>query len=477
MRDENQLLWQVLDGYNQENIASFHMPGHKRNRSFAPYLHELSAHMDITEIPNFDDLHEPREILKDSMEKAAQLCGSQKAFYLVNGSTAGILAAIRSATKRFDTVLVARNCHRAVYHAIELCCLQTVFLEPPTIEGFGCAGSITPQMVQEAIEENAEIKLVILTSPTFEGIISDIQAISEIVHENDIPIFVDEAHGAHLGLHPTFPRSAIQCGADLVVQSFHKTLPSLTQSAVLHLNSNRIATEEIQRQLMIFQSSSPSYILLASLDACTRLLLQKESSSLFEAWHNRLQVFAMKMKALKKITLLTREKSKNIWAVDPSKLVFAMIGTTYTGVQFLERLRHEYGIQLEMGYLPYAVAMTSLADTDEMMEKLTRAVEALDASIERDETQVARSQVPLVWSKMPVYKAIEAPSKVVNWNKAAGKLSGSYVWAYPPGVPIVAPGEVISQEILEYLYNLQMAGVHIQVTKGVVFEEIAVLDV
>ena len=228
-------LLEKLQEYRAEDMYPFHMPGHKRKP--LPFPNPYS--IDITEIDGFDNLHHAEGILKEAQERAADLYGSKECFYLVNGSTCGLLAAICAATKKRDKVLVARNCHKAVYHALYLNELQAEYIYP-VITKSGIQGQIEPEQVKKALLLNPDIAAVILTSPTYEGVVSDINAIAGIAHERGIPLIVDEAHGAHLGFGAGFPENAVRQGADAVIMSLHKTLPSFTQTALLHLCSSTL---------------------------------------------------------------------------------------------------------------------------------------------------------------------------------------------------------------------------------------------
>jgi len=254
-------LYSKLMAYGNSDVYPFHMPGHKRNKKFDEFYK-----MDITEIEGFDNLHHPESIILEAEQRAAHLFGAEETFFLVNGSTSGILAAISSISKEGSTVLVARNSHKSVYHGIYLNNLKVTYLIPDVIEEFDINGGIDPEEVRICMEHNKEIAGVIITSPTYDGVVSDIRKIADIVHEYGIPLIVDEAHGAHFPLWDEAPESAISCGADMVIHSLHKTLPSLTQTALLHVNGNIVDRDKIRRFLGIYQSSSPSYVLMASID-------------------------------------------------------------------------------------------------------------------------------------------------------------------------------------------------------------------
>lgn len=295
-------LYKNLIEYSNSDYYPFHMPGHKRNieDGVSPFSY------DITEIDGFDNLHNPQGILKIAMEEAADFYGTDKTYYLVNGSTCGLLSAICGVTSRGDKILVARNCHKAVYNAIYLNELTPVYINPEYIEMYGINGGISPEAVQYGLAENPDIKAVIITSPTYEGVVSDVQRIAEIVHKKGIPLIVDEAHGAHFGLHKCFPQSAVKLGADIVIQSVHKTLPSLTQTALLHIRSDIVNVSEVERFLHIYQSSSPSYVLMSSIDECINKL-KSDGLFLFEPYVKRLEVMLTHEKQLTHLKIAGRE--------------------------------------------------------------------------------------------------------------------------------------------------------------------------
>ena len=267
-------IYDRLKAYGKSDFYPFHMPGHKRNFKCGP-LSELYR-LDITEIDGFDDLHHPVSIIKEAQERAARLYHSEHTYFLIDGSTAGILTAISAVSGRGRKLILARNCHKAVYHAAFLNHLELCYVYPELLKGHGIAGEIRAQDIENQIkavlseEEGKEPKElicgVVITSPTYDGISSDVQEIADMVHRYDLPLIVDQAHGAHFGFHPAFPENAVAQGADAVIHSVHKTLPAPTQTALLHINGDLIGRNEVEKYLHIYQSSSPSYVLMAGID-------------------------------------------------------------------------------------------------------------------------------------------------------------------------------------------------------------------
>jgi arginine/lysine/ornithine decarboxylase len=296
------LLMQLKD-YTSDDYVPLHMPGSKRNTELFSMGNPYG--IDITEIDGFDNLHNAQGILKKGMIRAARLFGAEETLYLVNGSSAGIMAAICGATKKNDTVLVARNCHISVYNAIYLNELKPIYIYPQEIidksgKSTGIYGKVSPQEIEKKLERNKEITAVVVTSPTYEGVVSDIEKIAQTVHRHNAVLIVDEAHGAHFPFSSAFPQTAVKCGADVVIQSIHKTLPAFTQTALLHLNGDRIDRERVKRYWNIYQTTSPSYILMAGIENCMTIL-ENDGAKLFETYIERLRLLRENIESLKNI--------------------------------------------------------------------------------------------------------------------------------------------------------------------------------
>lgn len=460
-------LKKALSAYEKTGIYPLHMPGHKRNADFFP---PHGWHMDITEIEGFDDLHHAQGILARGMEQGAQLYGSKKTYYLINGSTCGLLAGISAAAPKDSRVLVARNCHKAVYHALYLRELEPVYLLPMEEQSWGIAGSISPASVAEALEKHEDIRLIILTSPTYEGILSDVSAIARLAHARGIPLLVDEAHGAHLGFSPHFPPNSLKNGADIVIHSLHKTLPALTQSALLHLQGNLVDEEEVQRFLSVFQSSSPSYLLMAGIEHCLTLLKQ-EGAALFQAYWERLCQFRQGIQGLKQIQVFdgspNRGKNAAVYAFDAGKILISLKKTALNGMEFKKLLLKEYGLELEMAFGDLALAMTSICDTEEGFHRLKQALLKTDAALApRAEVSSSYSPCFLPPQAMPMHLAAAAGGAFCPLQQSAGGISQEYLYAYPPGMPMLTPGEQITPALLEYFCHLERQGIALKSSYG-----------
>ena len=377
------MLYNKLKEYAVSGVYPMHMPGHKRNTGLLPP--GLPYDIDITEIHGFDDLHDPRGFLRETAELASDLYGSAKAFLLVNGSTVGILAAIGAHCERSDKILVADAAHRSIFNAASLFGLEPVHISSHIDIPSGIARSVDPGDIEAALVNDDKIKLVVITSPTYEGVISDIDSIANIVHARGIPLVVDSAHGAHFGFSPGFPKSAVCAGADVVVMSLHKTLPALTQCSLLHVCGKFANADELMRLLSVLQTSSPSYVLMASIDSCLRFLAVEKDKLFFE-YERNLTNFSDSIKALKNLNVPyhgsgpeSNAITDSFFAFDPGKIVIVTKNTALSGFMLADILRTEHKIEIELACADYAVAMTSICDSADGFMRLSEALIKIDA--------------------------------------------------------------------------------------------------
>lgn len=456
-----------LKAHAASGSIPMHMPGHKRNTALLGT--DLPYKIDITEIDGFDNLHGASGILNEYMEEIAAFYGTKRSFYLVNGSTCGILAGIRAATKRGGKIAVSRNCHKSVYHAIELFGLESVYLMPEMDEAFGIHGGISPASIADTLKQHPDTQLVVLTSPTYEGVVSNIASIAEICHTHGIPLMVDEAHGSHFNYSEHFPISATALGADIVIQSLHKTLPALTMTSLAHLNGDLVRPEEMARQLAIFESSSPSYVLMASIDRCFRLL-RDEGEQLFENYDQRLTGFSGKMAQLRHLKVLCHgndrlDAHKNFFAFDKGKILISAHGTGLAGQRLAETLRSEYHIEMEMAYGDHALAMTSVCDTDAAMAALADALLAIDSTLGSMAGEDGMGSGTFLFSlpekKCEIWQALESEKINCPIEDSVGQTAAEYIWAYPPGIPLLVPGERISTVFIRQVHTLLKKGTRV----------------
>ena len=490
-------LLERLTEYAGSDAYPFHMPGHKRREipDGIPGGFPDPYGIDITEIDGFDNLHHAEGILKDAMETAAAIYGADRSWYLVNGSTCGILSAVFATTENGGKILTARNCHKAVYHAICLNRLEAEYLYPEEITEFGINGGIRAEDVRKALEKDAmhcagnsgdvrgkitKIQAVLITSPTYEGVVSDIRVIADVAHEYGIPLIVDEAHGAHLEYADqchSFPKSALEYGADIVIQSLHKTLPCFTQTAILHVKGKLVDQDRISRYLSMFQTSSPSYLFMAGMERCIRYMDGDGRNEMIR-YEKRLERFMERMEGLQVLEVLDREicgKYRTVAGWDPSKIVVStMRAEDFHGEELAETLRRKYHLEMEMTAPEYVIAMTSLMDTEEGFERLGTALLEIDGALRRrtesgrkekaasETPEGLESKVSHPVRRMLICEAMDADTERTAFQDTVGKVSAEFVYLYPPGIPIIAPGEVFTDAIVEKIMAYKAAGLLVQ---------------
>lgn len=460
-------LFEQLREYSKSAYYPYHMPGHKRNA--AGGLSEEIARIDITEIDGFDNLHQPEGILREVQEQAAAIYGAEESFYLINGSTGGILSAISTVLPPGGHILMARNCHKSAYHAAYLRNLKISYLYPSVMEEFDICDVITPGQVREALERNPDVGAVFLVSPTYEGRIADIRAIARTVHEKRIPLIVDEAHGAHLGMAEGFAENSCQAGADIVIHSVHKTLPAMTQTALLHVNGNRIDREKLKRFLHIYQTSSPSYVLMASIDNAMGIL-RKGREELFAAFYMNYTRMLQNLSVCRNLQFLSLKEGRQ----DIGKLVISAGKFGLSGQKLYNLLLKEYHLQLEMASVSYCLAMFTVGDREEGYARMTGALLDVDGRITAGALQPDRniqeksafsvtsflkeSQI----SSISLTKAWDQERKLVPLEKAAGSYAGEFINLYPPGIPLLVPGERFSPDHCRQIAAYLEQGLNVQ---------------
>lgn len=467
-----------LEAYSKENIVPMHMPGAKRNSELiGRYMDDMPApyDIDITEIDGFDNMHNADGMIKKAFEKTAVLYGADESLFLVNGSTAGNMAAICGVTDKGDSIIVARNCHISVYNAIILNELDANYVYPQYDDEYGYYKGISLREIKDTVEKNEsrgkDIKAVVITSPTYEGNVSDIKNIAAYLHEHNIPLIVDEAHGAHFKFSCEFPQTAVEQGADIVINSVHKTLPSLTQTAVMHINYGYVNVSKVKRYWNIYQSTSPSYILMGSIDRCMSII-EKDGEYLFENYISKLKILRNKLGQLKNIKLIDSDDiSKIVIGCDNAKKLYNI-------------LLNEYGIQLEMSSLKYAIAMTSIFDSAEYYDRFYNALCEIDRrynanninnsannnqnyaeryNIFNNTSSIKKADIKVNIADfknealMSIAKALNEGDKngydkiMMNDSSLYGRISAKMVYVYPPGIPILCPGEIISENVVNII--------------------------
>lgn len=434
----NMRLCDELKKYGDSDFYPFHMPGHKRNSKFLEDLYDASGRLvDITEINGFDNLHNAQGLIDEEQKRAAKIFGAERSFLLVNGSSCGILSSIAALVPLGGKALVARNCHKSVFNGLKLREASLVYITPEERVypeyNLQITGQVFAKDIEEALEEHTDIKLVIITSPTYEGVCSDVKSIAAVCHNANVPLMVDAAHGAHFGFHESFPENVVRQGADIVISSLHKTLPALTSTALIHINGNLVNITNIQYYLQVFQTSSPSYILMSSISSCLKYLESDKSKEDFDNYVNLLQDFYKDVNNV--LPQEDRDISKII-IVPPEKI---------SGVEYSDYLRKEHHLEMEMATPTYVLAMTSVCDTAEGFGRLKRA---LNSSLEK---------------KLDQPKTSESLTEQVILDKSwLGKESPVALVPYPPGIPLVQKGEIINEEHLFCIEALIQEGIQIE---------------
>ncbi len=449
-------LYRQLNQYCGSDVYPFHMPGHKRQTS-AEFLAEFPNPygIDITEIDGFDNLHHAEGLLKESMDWAASVYGAGRTCYLVNGSTCGVLAAVCAAVPRGGTILMDRGSHKSAYHAAALNGLNIQYVYPQILEDFGLRGGLLPQDIEKMLinAKKSPVQAAFITSPTYDGVVSDVGGIAEICRRHGVPLIVDEAHGAHFPFGDRFPASALACGADIVIQSLHKTLPAFTQSALLHVGagSERIDTGRLEYFLQVFQSSSPSYVLMAGIERCIEYMAAGGRGEM-DRFADRAAQLRAGLRKMRHLRLLDRDVigRAGVYDLDISKIVVSAGGAAgLTGPELAELLRRDHHLEMEMCGADYVTAITTLMDSREGLARLEKALLEIDAKLEGSDVPApagSGSADHFPRAVLPIHEALARPARMVPLESAAGRISGEYVCLYPPGTPIVVPGEILTEE-------------------------------
>lgn len=450
-------LYDKLKEYSKSDFYPFHMPGHKRNVKLIKEQYGID--IDITEIDGFDMLYEADDVLKDAMERAKKFWGTEKTYFLVNGSTVGILTAMHSCLTQGDRIIIGRNCHKAVYNASELLKLNNTYLYPKYIPKYGINGGYSAKELENLFEKNSNIKAVVITSPTYDGIVSDIKTLADITHKNGAVLIVDEAHGAHFGISDKFPKPAYDMGADLVIESMHKTLPTFTQTALLHLSKEgkkRVDEKKIKHFWSIFQTSSPSYVFMANMDKCISFL-DKNGNEIYEKFSNDIEEFRKKCDKLHDIHIPGKELigTNEVFDVDLSKLI---INSSMGGKPMNDILRKKFHLEMEMEAAKYVLAITTFCDNKEGFDRLYKALDYIDAELKKitnksEIKKIKNTNFELVRNiqEMSISNAVNSNTKLVNIENAINKVSAEYLYLYPPGIPLIVPGEVVNVKLVEQI--------------------------
>ena len=446
-----------LTDHADKHTVSFHMPGHKGSAIYKKFGYteflEKMMDCDITEIIGADNLFQTEGILKAAQEEYAKLYGVKRAYMLVNGTSGGVIAAIMASVPKGGKLVMARNSHKAIYNALLLADIQPVYAYPEMIEEYGISGEITAEEITRCLDENPDASAVILPSPNYYGICSDIRKIAEIVHARGKILIVDQAHGAHLKFFSDcgfsdMPQSAEEQGADIAVNSIHKTLASFTQSAALTFNSDLLDHYTLEDKLQMIQSTSPSYILMGSLDINADII-KNHKEEVFTAWHDALVYFYAEAENISGLAVIRDAK------LDFTKINLDMSAYGLSGAE-LEQMLMEKGIYAELTTGNILMCMTGIGNTKADMEKLLEALREIAASHPLAEGK--KQTPPAVLEARFELCAVPSKKERIPLEMGAGRICASSIIPYPPGIPFICPGERITDEVITYIAALREAG-------------------
>lgn len=455
-------LLEAMLKYKQENIYPFHTPGHKGGRGMESSLRsELGASvlMDVSLMSELDDIHEPETYIKEAQALAAKVYGSDACFWAVNGTSQAIHAMLMTALKPGEKVLLPRNAHRSVAGGLILGGIEATFMQPDYCESFGLNLQVQPQAVEEALGKDPSIKAVLLTSPNYYGVAADVEAIAKICHQRGVVLLVDEAHGPHLGFSDLLPKSALQCGADACAQSTHKILGAMTQCSMLHVQGQRLSVQRAADVMSVLTTTSPNYLLMASLDVA-RAQVEVRGKEMAEdavAAAKKLCNIVSKHAGLKILTAADCGGLK----LDVTKVTVNFADWGYTGIEAGDLFR-EAGIAVELVDAQNVLFLVTYADVtndyEEALAKIDKVLTKMEAQ-KRDRASAPEVQaVPVTEVALPLRKVFYGAKEAVALEESAGKICGEQVSFYPPGIPVLLPGEVITQEIVAYCKMMKDLG-------------------
>ncbi len=457
-------LLQAVTDLIETKPAYFRVPGHRLDKGICPRWTdrvgtEIFAY-DVTETPLTDDLHSPEGAILEAQQLLAALYGADRSFFLVNGSTCGNEAMILGAAFEGEKIMVARNAHKSAMMGLVLSGAKPVYVMPEVIEDWAIQGAITAEAVRKMFEANPDCRALFLVSPSYYGICSDLAAIAEVCHTHNALLLVDEAHGGHVYFHDRLPVGALAAGADVCVQSMHKVTGALTQSSVLHIRHHGIRKEalaKIVQSLQLVQSTSPSYLLMVSLD-CARHELAMNGTAMME------KALSLAAYAREKINQIPGFCCMEGEHIDRTRLVISACEIGLTGYELDQMLFEEYAVNMELADAQNVLAVVTYANEKEDMDRLAAACAEISAGVGKGmQTKVCRYPAfpPLPQQVMTPRRAYFSNTKMVRWQDAAGKVAGQMIAPYPPGIPVICPGERISQEVWDYIDCFRRDGRHI----------------
>ncbi len=466
----------VFDGLKslmEENSVSFHMPGHKGKNTLIEWGKYI-PYIDTTEVEGMDNLLEPRGIIKESQELAAKVYGAKTTIYGVNGSTGSIYIALSAITKPGDKVLIQRNCHKAVYNAMILNRLNPIYIYPNYNEEHNVLTGLDPDEIEEILLDNQDIKAVVMTYPNYYGVCSDIEKIVEVVHKYNKILMVDEAHGPHMSFSDKMPISALKAGADIVIHSTHKTLPSFTQTSMIHVGTDRVDLNKLRDRFALYTTTSPSYLFTLS-NELAAAYMDGEGRERLDWSINKVNEVIQRLQKIDRVFVFTGDNfDPTIHAKDNTKILFKIDGIKGSKVKKLLRTKHN--IRLEMSDYYYGLILTSLMNDEEDYEKLLLAIEEIARTAPYEEINSVSIKMPTPHVVMNIAAAYYGKKELVDLEAAIGRISAASVIPYPPGIPLIVPGEMITRELYDHIIMTMENGLEIVGLMGYNKDKIVVVE-
>lgn len=447
--------------------AAFYTPGHKRGQGVSSQLAtDFKSNVfkfDLPELPELDNLFAPQGVIQQAQELAADAFGAEQTWFLVNGSTCGVEAAILATCHTGDKIILPRNVHSSSIAGLILSGAIPVFVNPEYDSELDIAHSITPASLAAALKQHPDAKAVMIVYPTYYGACADIAAIASVTHAYNIPLLVDEAHGGHLAFHLDLPTSALAAGADLTVQSTHKVLGAMTQASMLHIQGNRIERDRITKALQLLQSTSPSYLLLASLDAA-RQQMALQGKLLMSRTLQLAREARTRISAIPKLSVLECQSTPGFCALDLTRLTVTVSDLGITGFEVDEILHAQLGVTAELPSLQHLTFIISLGNTQEDIEKLVYAFTMVSQRYQKEHLTFKKCLWDNLFCRMEYSVQISpreayfADTQSIPITQASDRICAEIVCPYPPGIPVLMPGELITSYALDYLQQIQAQG-------------------
>ncbi len=479
--DQNQTpIFTAMKAYDERQVIPFDVPGHKHGAGLSEYTSYFGQKMmalDVNAMKSLDNLCNPIGVIKEAEALAAELYGADGAFFLVNGTTIGVQTMILSTVKPGEKIILPRNAHKSVTTALILSGARPIYIQPEVDENLGIAMGLSVEAVERAILDNPDAKAVFVVNPTYYGATSDIKRIAELAHEHHMCLLVDEAHGAHMHFHPELPTCALSQGADMCAVSLHKTGGSLTQSSILLLNETRLSYKQVKTVINLTQTTSASYLLMGSLDVA-RKQLALDGHEIMSRILKLSREARLRLNAIEGVYAFGKELvgQKGIYDFDETKLGINFRHLGLTGFEVYDLLIDVYNIQVELGDMYNVMAIISIGDDQESLNALVEAVE--DIAKKYRKPQPMELTTAVLYNPQCIITPREAfysPKHVVDLEEAAGEISGESIMTYPPGIPVVTPGEKITKEIVAYIKWLKSEGTQLQGTEDPYVNAIKVL--